>query len=216
MKKAFTLLELIFVIVVIGILAAVIVPNTHRSPLREAAVQLISHIRYTQHLAMVDDKYNYFNSNAAENSTTHWYRSRWQLVFTDTRRRYSIYSDGLSGGAYDGNANEFEMAVDPNNKAKVLSSGSNGFLSTNAKANKKLNLKDSYGISSVTMNGGCNGDTRISFDHFGRPISGTISTTTTPYSSNKLLVSTCNMVLNSSEGNVTIAIEPETGYVHIL
>ena len=57
-KKAFTLLEIVFVIVVIGILATVILQRRQDNSLREAALQLISDIRYTQHLALTDDKYN--------------------------------------------------------------------------------------------------------------------------------------------------------------
>ena len=73
MKKAFTLIEIVFVIVIIGILAVVIIPRTERDPLREAAIQIVSDIRYTQHLAMIDDKYDSTDSN--------WYRNRWQLLF---------------------------------------------------------------------------------------------------------------------------------------
>ena len=58
MKKAFTMLELVFVLVVIGILAAVMIPNMQSTALREAAIQVVSHIRYTQHLAMIDDKFD--------------------------------------------------------------------------------------------------------------------------------------------------------------
>ena len=58
MLNAFTLIELVFVIVVVGVLAAAIIPRIQTNPVKEAAIQLLSHIRYTQHLAMVDDKYN--------------------------------------------------------------------------------------------------------------------------------------------------------------
>lgn len=85
MKKAFTMIELVFVIVVIGILAAVIIPNTRTNPVQEAAIKLLSQIKYTQHLAMVDDGYN---------STTTWYRNRWQIVM-DTNGSYSIISNGV-------------------------------------------------------------------------------------------------------------------------
>jgi len=72
-KKAFTLIELIFIIVIMGILIAVIVPRVNSNKLDEAAIKLISDIRYTQHLAMVDDKFNKDSSN--------WFKERWRIVF---------------------------------------------------------------------------------------------------------------------------------------
>ena len=82
MKKAFTLLELVFVIVLIGILAATIIPNTKTNPAAEAAIQLQSHIRYAQHLAMMDDKFG---------SSTSWYKNLWQIAFTGNT--YSIIAN---------------------------------------------------------------------------------------------------------------------------
>ena len=83
MKKAFTMIELVFVIVVMGILAAAIIPSTRTNPAQEAAIQLLSHIRYTQHLALVNDKYD------ATNAT--WFQNRWQIRFVGNT--YSIVSD---------------------------------------------------------------------------------------------------------------------------
>lgn len=100
MKKAFTMLELVFVIVVIGILAAVIVPRIDRDNVAEATIQLQSHIRYAQHLAMVDDKYD------ATNAT--WFRNRWQVRFSDNKS-YSIVSN-----------NNATFAANPQNSAQPL------------------------------------------------------------------------------------------------
>lgn len=91
MKKAFTMLELIIVIVVIGILAAVVIPRTGSNKAAEAATQLISHIRYAQHLALVDDK---FDSTVAT-----WYENIWQIRFTGNT--YSIVSDDNTDFAQD-------------------------------------------------------------------------------------------------------------------
>jgi Tfp pilus assembly protein FimT len=100
MKKAFTMLELVFIIVVIGILAAVILPNIKTNPVGEAAVNLLSQIRYTQHLAIIDDKFN-------QNNTT-WYKNRWQIRFNGNK--FSIVSD-----------NNAKFAKDPQNKSIPLS-----------------------------------------------------------------------------------------------
>ena len=61
--RAFTMIELIFIIVVVGILAAVAIPRVERNGLIEAADQLSSHIRYTQQLAMNDNEFNATDPN---------------------------------------------------------------------------------------------------------------------------------------------------------
>ncbi|EDZ63243.1 protein containing Prepilin-type cleavage/methylation, N-terminal domain [Sulfurimonas gotlandica GD1] len=223
MKKAFTMIELVFVLVVIGILAAVMIPGMKSTKLREAAIQVVSHIRYTQHLAMIDDK---FDSTDAD-----WYKSRWHILFgssadTENKIAYSIFSDkdSLAGTAPDGKPNltNNEIAFNPENTDKYLSGGYSGILtSSDSRATKNMNLGLSYGLNDlngVVFNGGCASATikRLTFDHLGRPIQGTLNGFTKSYETNKLIQTRCEIVLSSPEGSVTIAIEPETGYAHIL
>ena len=124
MKKAFTMIELVFVIVVIGILAAVIIPSTRTNPLQEAAIQLLSDIRYTQHLAMVDDKYSANDAN--------WEKGRWQMVFAftgaavDYNPSYTIFSDKDTGSGYGGDASSGEMAKNPQNIKQLMTGGHTG------------------------------------------------------------------------------------------
>ena len=75
-KSGFTLIELIIVIVVAGILAAVMIPRLERDGLREAANQVVRHIQYTQHLAMMNDVYDAGNAN--------WYQNRWSINLCST------------------------------------------------------------------------------------------------------------------------------------
>ena len=118
MKKAFTMLELVFVIVVIGILSAIVIPNTRTNPVQEAAIDLVSKIRYTQHLAMTNDKY----------AAGAWYKNRWQIVFSGNT--YSIVSD--SNGTY---------AKDPQNVNEEIKDieikGLNAFTLTGTECNNQ-------------------------------------------------------------------------------
>jgi len=70
------MIELVIVIVIAGILAAVMMPRLERDSLREAANQVVRHIQYTQHLAMVDDVY--------DASNTSWRKNRWAINLCST------------------------------------------------------------------------------------------------------------------------------------
>ena len=82
MKKAFTLIELVFVIIVIGILAAAVIPRMKSTHLSESVVKLISNIRYTQHLAIINDVYSSTDAD--------WYKKKWSIDIQNSS--YSIKS----------------------------------------------------------------------------------------------------------------------------
>ena len=228
MKKAFTMLELIFVIIIIGILAAMILPSTRTNPLQEAAVQLASHIRYTQHLAIVDDRYDKTNTDGA--GAAKWYKERWQLVFTNSARpnstvAYTIFSD-VSAAASAGSPDISEVALNPQDNSKVLSGGTTavGFTSNHAQVTKKLNLELSYGVTTVTMGGGCPAaGLRLAFDSLGRPLKGDHDTMTSPYNTSnpyalgnqRLIMADCTIDLTDGTNTVRLTVRPETGYVSI-
>ena len=107
MKRfAFTLLELVFVIIVIGILAVLAMPDFKSNQLQQAAEQVANHIRYTQHLAMIDDKFD-------PNDPT-WWRERWQIRFRLLMGEYGyvIFSD-RNQNRNSNQVNPQEIAVDP-------------------------------------------------------------------------------------------------------
>lgn len=214
-------------IVVVGILAATIIPNTKTNPLQEAALQVVSHIRYTQHLAMVDDKFNA--------SDPIWYKKRWQLKFskavvTENKWSYVIFSDRSGGG----NPDSRDIAVNPLDRNKKLTGGSAGASMIHTgddEATEEMNIGKTYGVLDVDFSSACRtGATskNILFDHLGRPLRGKNSNYVSAYDSgsatNALIDAGCTITIcsvldcknASNDEKVTIAIENETGYTRIL
>ncbi len=221
--NGYSLLELVFVIVVIGTIASAIIPTNKADGLKEAAVQVASHIRYTQHLAIVNDKFNRADS--------HWYKKRWQIHFSNTlatkyKWTYTIFSDYL--GESTGNPDPDEIAVNPLDASKRLTGGYSGEYAIHFdhhEATKDMNLGIRYNIIDVDFIGGCSiskRSQRIFFDNLGRPYFGNPRYQDGAYDADKLLKSTCIIELCSDicttadeSQKVRIKIEQETGYVHI-
>ena len=229
-KSAFTLLEFTFVIVVIGILSAIFIPKFSQNKLSQAANQVASHIRYTQHLALIEDKYDV--------NDPFWFLERWTIRFKkdlvystlppngtySNKWSYTIYSDK----SHDGNPNTSEMAMNPLNNNQYLSGGYNNTLHlNNNQSMNELRLGEKYNINDIVFSGGCRSNVLyINFDHLGRPSNS--FPTTSPYELpasgfHKLLTQRCDITLctsscavASANEKVTISIEPETGYVHLL
>lgn len=197
MKQAFTLIELIMVIVVVGILAATVSPAFQRDTNAEAAQQFMSHVRYTQHLAMVEDKFDPNDAN--------WFKRRWQIRLNSGV--YAIVSDRNN----DGTLAQTDIATDPLDSNKRLDGG---LIASDDNRTQSLDLATEYGAT-IATSGGCNGASPliISFDHLGRPLLGDISSDTSSYPASRLLTSNCNLTFSGgSEADIVVTITSETGY----
>lgn len=213
MKKAMTLMELIIVIVIIGILGIYLAPKTSSDANERARDQIINHIRYTQHLALIDDKF--------DPKSEKWMKGFWQVYFhkvdngTDDQG-YTIFSDKPD---YSGNPNSLkEVALDPANSDFLLSPKHSGFLTTK-KFSKNLNLSETYGINEIIFSKSCQyyGSKRISFDNLGRPYKGSPKSYKEENYQKRLLEKTCKILLvnkNSSAEPACICVEPFTGFAH--
>ena len=140
------MLEMVFIIVIIGILSAAIIPRMDRDTLYEASEQLMSHIKYTQHLAMIDNVY--------DDTDVNWYQHKWKITFSGNQ--YTI-SKSQTGTFTD----HTTIAKDPSSGLEI--DGTNGVNGND------YDLKDKY---NVTMN--LSGV--LSFDHLGRPYTGNATT----------------------------------------
>lgn len=230
MKKAFSLIELVMVVVVIGIIAALAIPRANRDSLREAADQILAHIQYTQHLAMQN---NMFSTTDEE-----WYKKRWSISFGNSKLCYSTTNNEDCKKAWhynifrdlslSGNANSpTEIAKDPQNPDKFLSAGWSGLSegTFKRKTTKKLNLSTTFGLDPKKDEAikfkDCpvDGSTTLAFDYLGRPMMA-ISTTGNggllqPYEQGRLLQKDCNITISNGTDSISIIIKPETGYAEI-
>lgn len=200
-RRAFTMLELIFVIVIVGILSYFATASFQRNTVVEAADQIASHIRYTQHLAMMDSKFDPTDAT--------YYRERWQIRFTtDSSANGNLVYWIMSDKDQDNALNDItDYAKDPQNPTTLLSGDS-----SLVNRNQNLDLTKKYGITTVTNNcapGAGNG--RIFFDELGRPYNDTTFPATAAHQNR--ITAICTIVITGGTQTRTIEISPETGYV---
>ena len=170
MKSSFTLLELVIVIIIIGILASTIsvfIPNNN---LRLAVDNLAKNIKFTQSLALKDDKYQPFpNNNSLEeqNRSKYWFKRFWQIKIGENNNKdfyFVIYSDN----DLDNNADVDEIAKDPLTNKYI-----NGNYYSNTSV-KDANLS-TFGITNISYtykniinsNIALGNPLRIYFDNYG-------------------------------------------------
>ena len=208
-KHAFTMVELLFVVIVIGILASLALPRLDRDLRQDAADNILSAIRYTQHLALTDNKTDPFDGN--------WQQKLWMIRFTGgANAYYTVSADNDKSGSIT----KTECAVDPVN-GKYMYNSSGSFASIANDESPNIFIGHDYGINSVTAGGGCSRQ-HIAFDHLGRTYSGLKTTAAGTLAGNDYAtyISTdCNMTFgfaDASISDIVITISAETGSVYIV
>jgi prepilin-type N-terminal cleavage/methylation domain-containing protein len=211
-NPAFTLIELVLVIVVLGILAAVAIPRFDRDVSQEAGDNILSAIRYTQHLALMDYKHAFDEPD--------WQQKFWRIVFgtcTGTDKYYMIGADDSTDSSTNAYFAQSEAAIDAITGKPIFwtngtdcSSGGDGSVSEDIFISKK------YGITAVTSSGGCNGSTYIAFDHLGRPHHGINFSQSAVPNYRGYMKTMCTFTFTMSDASTFIIdILPETGYASI-
>lgn len=220
-RGGFSLIEVIFVLVILGIITTLAMQKSSDTSLYQARDQIISHMRYAQHLAMSDDKFrgnsklakqgNDFNPSS---ETKDWQKRFWQIQFhidgSIIAPSYSIYSDSARSATsknLDGKPmNEGEIARDPLSRL-CLTGYNNTNIPVTCKKNrdKRLRLKEYYNISGLVITNECGNSGRFYFDYLGSPYCGTAPTK---------LNRQAQITLTRGGQSVAICVEPLTGYVH--
>ena len=224
-KAAFTMIELVFVIVVLGVLAALALPRMDRDFRQEAVDNVIAALKYTQHMAL--------NDNVIESNSSNWHRKFWRFGIqgcSDAGIFYYVGTDTDRGGNID--VSKGEAAVDTSNGMLMMGVNSapceddlSGQVYSNGLApSPNIFLTKKYGIAdgtaghngNIISSGGCSGTSYIAFDYLGRPHKG-ITGVTTPNNAT-LLASDCKITLqfdDTSIADAVITVERETGRVYL-
>jgi len=209
-RAAFTMLELVMVIVVLGILAALAMPRLDRDLKQEAADSILSNIRYTQHLALTDNKHKF---NRAD-----WQKALWQIRFSNfgSQWQYTIGTNvnHISGGT---NLNQNESPLDPFNGKYIHTDNA----TMEEDESENIFLTHKYGIDSIVFNG-CTGASNsaaqhIAFDNLGRLHRGVTQGAQNDY---RTYVNNgdCTITFSSPafDSDFIIEIKRETGYASIV
>ena len=215
-KPAFTMLELIMVIVVLGILAALAMPRMDRDLRQEAGDNILSAIRYTQHLALMDNKTN--------PNDLQWQRTLWSIQFV--AQGGELYYRVASNMNHGGNLNQIEAAIDPSNGKYMYS---NHVSPAGPNESPSVFLTDKYGVNNVDFTN-CSGQIgngannvganihHISFDYLGRPHRGVIQGGTNDF--HTVLHAPCTIRFTFIDPVaipfIDILINQETGYAQIV
>ncbi len=197
-RKAFSILELVFIIVMLGIMAGVSLMYIPQTKLRSAAEALIQNIKYTKSLAQLDDRYFTMEDESVSSSvdtnvqSEFWKAGMWQIQFhmTTDDYGYSIYADtgrSASSTNFDGRPMSGDLiAKDSLNKA-CLSSYSESNLPSECENNRaaEAQLTKTYDVTidSIQYDSGNNTNCsssnsttkRIYFDKAGLPYCGSVT-----------------------------------------
>ncbi|RUM72174.1 MAG: type II secretion system protein [Sulfurovum sp.] len=216
-RHAFTMIELIMVIIVLGILASLALPRLDRDLRQEAADSILSDIRYTQHLALMDDMHEFDDPK--------WQQKYWRIVFSscsdEKKHYYMIGSDTNKSNSTNAFFARTEAAIDPVNNKPMF--GDLGLCNSDGDStvSDRMFITKKFGIKAVSFNGGCNrsvngsGGKHLGFDHLGRPHHGFSKSPAPNYAS--YMTQACVMTFTLSDNSIfQINIAPETGYAHIV
>jgi hypothetical protein len=200
---AFSLIELIFTVVLVSIIASQFIPKNNLSKLNLAADKIILYLKYTRYVAMIDNKF--------DASDTKWYKARWTLKFLNCRKSVGglYFVIGSEKSPYGGQLSEDECAKDPITNKWLYSSN---YCKLDEDRSKYILLTQEYGVTRVDIY--CNKYSKHNKISFGADGNTYCKTNTI---SEDILTKTCYIKLyDIQENNITIAIEPVTGFIHKL
>lgn len=204
MKRSFTLLEIILVLLLMSILYVTFLPKTNLSKINDVTNRLILQLKFLRYKSLIDYKYNLDDQL--------WHKKRWTLKFFRCRKDiggiyYSIYSDKNKSGHPGIN----DSLKDPLSQKNIYSTN---HCSENIKNSKYVLLTKNFDIKNIDIS--CNETKSLGQISFGN--NGKVYTKlSNEYndSSSYELKDICFIKLTDKFNNTSlIKIEPNTTYIN--
>ena len=203
-KKSFSLIELIFTILLISIIISQIIPKNNFSKLNQATNKIILYLKYTRYIAMLDDKYN-VNDDM-------WFKERWTLKFQNCSQKVGgLYYVVFSDRNHKGSPNKDECLKDPITNKYLYSHYD---CEAGEDESKYILLTKEFGVTKVDIS--CNSTSTIGQISFGKDGKVYSRLGTNTYDISKYEIKEkCFVNLFDIKGTKeTIVIEAFTGYIH--
>lgn len=203
-KKAFSLIEIIFVLVLIGIASSFAIPKNNISKLNLAKQQLTMQLKYMRYIAMLDNKYDHNN--------TLWYRKAWNFKFRWCNGKKEIHYYIFSDINNNGHVSEIESLKDPLTNQYIYSSK---YCKDSINRTNYTLISKYYDIKSVDIT--CNKTSslgQILFLNDGVGYSK-FESNNTNHKNDYKITSDCSIkLIDKNHKDVNITISGKTGYIY--
>jgi prepilin-type N-terminal cleavage/methylation domain-containing protein len=205
-RLAFSMIELIMVIVVLGILSAMAIPNFKNDVRTGARENIYSALQYTRNLALID--------NRTDPTDSKWQMELWHIAFSDSDDGYT-YNIGSNQSHASAPLKKIECAIDPANGQYFYNEGGNTEIAIDESPNVFLGKK--FGVNDISFEDGCRGAQYIAFDNLGRPFIDGIYSEEDLYSG--VMTDDCTIIvkfIDTSIKDLEFSIKKETGFVEVV
>ena len=204
-KKSFSLIEVIFVLLILAIITSQSNLKNNLSKIKLAKQQIIMHLQYVRYIAMIDNKF--------DNTNSLWFRKRWTIKFLNCQNKiggiyYIVYSDKN----LNGKISKSETLKDPLSNNYLYS-----FQCKEDKLydkNKSILLTKQYNIKSINIS--CNKTATIgqlSFDNNGE-LHSKLSTKKYDFDKYKIEDDCIIEITNYNKNKEIITIAKNTGFIY--
>lgn len=203
MKKSFSFLEIIIVLILIALLYSLFIPKSKINKLDEITNRLTLYLTFTRLKALLDDKYD-------ENDSL-WHKKRWTMKFFRCREvedgiYFTIYSDKNKTG----HPSIEDTLKDPLTNKNIYSSN---YCEENDKNSKYVLLTKTFDIKDINVS--CNSTSslgQISFGNDGK-IFSKLSAFENEFNEYEIGNPCIIKLISKNNGTREIKIYPKSGYL---